>query len=84
MNRMPMNKTPMRTLLCLAAMALVASPAHAAPKNQPEPEPLTATGEKLQSEYAAMLDVIITIPASRHFQRATLGKKGSSAPEERI
>lgn len=53
---MPINKTPMRTLLCLAAMALVATPAHAAPKKQPEPEPLTATGEKLQSEYAAMLE----------------------------
>ena len=74
----------MRTLLCLAVMVLVAPSADAAPQKKPEPEPLTATGEKLQSEYAAMLDVIITIPASRHFQRATLGKKGSSAPEERI
>ena len=84
MNRMSMKPPAMRTLLCLAVMVLVAPSAHAAPKNQPEPEPLTATGEKLLSEYAAMLDVKITIPESRHFQRATLGKKGSSAPEERI
>ncbi len=50
-----MNRPAVNALLFLAVMVLGAHFTAAAPRKKPEPVPLAATGEKLQSEYAAML-----------------------------
>ncbi len=50
----------MRALRFLAIIMLGAYESYAAPQKKSEPVPLTATGEKLESEYAAMLKSLQT------------------------